>query len=124
MQKWDCSDKAQFAQIASSVDLNMAAGTMLDLNGVDISVASFTGAGTVKNGIMRTSDGVYRQGGGKLSIPAVEGATYVASSSNNRLEISGASRKTVTERIPANWLDPNSKTYSSIYLRIRFPYVI
>ena len=115
MQKWDCSDKAQFAQIASSVDLNMAAGTMLDLNGVDISVASFTGAGTVKNGIMRTSDGVYRQGGGKLSIPAVEDATYVASSSNNRLEISGASGKTVTVRIPANWLDPNSKTYSYIY---------
>ena len=115
MQKWDCSDKAQFAQIASSVDLTMAAGTMLDLNGVDISVASFIGAGTVKNGIMRTSDGVYRQGGGKLSIPAVEGATYVASSSNNRLEISGASGKTVTVRIPANWLDPNSKTYSYIY---------
>ena len=115
MQKWDCSDKAQFAQIASSVDLNMTAGTMLDLNGVDISVASFTGAGTVKNGIMRTSDGVYRQGGGKLSIPAVEGATYVASSSNNRLEISGASGKTITVRIPANWLDPNSKTYSYIY---------
>ncbi len=97
-----------------NVPVSMSGGT-LDLGGLDITVQSFSGAGTVKNGTLRTANNIFTQSGGKLAIPSVEGATYVASSSNEKLEITGAAGKTVTVRIPADWLDPNSKTYSYIY---------
>ena len=97
-----------------NVPVSMSGGT-LDLGGLDATVQSFSGSGTVKNGTLRTANNLFTQRGGKLSIPGVDKATYVASISTEKLEITGAAGKTVTVRIPANWLDPDSKTYSYIY---------
>lgn len=109
--KWNISS---IGRSIPNVPVSMSGGT-LDLGGLNVTVQSFGGSGTVKNGTLKTSGNTFTQSGGKLAIPAVEGATYVASSSNEKLEITGGAGKTVTVRIPANWLDPNSKTYSYIY---------
>ncbi len=109
MCKWGFTDpKFAYQPLCEVNDVTMAQGSTLNLGGHDVTVKSFKGAGTVENGTLRTVDNTYRQQGGKLTIPAVAGATYYASSSHDVLEITGASGKSVTIRFPAGWHDANS----------------
>ncbi len=96
------------------VAVEMEDGTTLDLGGLDVNVPSFHGSGTVRNGTLVTADKKYTQGNGALTIPAVDGATYYASNSDSKLEITGGAGKTVTIHIPAGWLGVNTNTYTYI----------
>ncbi len=113
MNKWSCGDSANYTYIPN-VNVVLSPGATLDLGGFNVSVASFTGCGTIKNGTLRTSDNTYRQGDGKLTIPAVDGATYFASASDCKLEITGGAGKSVKIHLPANWLGANTNTYTYI----------
>ena len=116
MAKWGLSEQ-QFAYepLCEFNDVTLASGATLNLGGLNLTVKSFTGVGTVENGTLATVDGVLYQGDGKLTIPAVNGATYVASSSHNILEITGAADKSVTIRLPAGWHDQSSAKKKVIY---------
>ena len=113
MWKWGFNNS--YAPLTAQNALTMSKGATLDLGGLNLTVKSFTGAGTVENGTLTTVDGILCQGDGKLTIPAVNGATYVASSSHNILEITGAAGKSVTIRFPADWHDQSSAKKKVVY---------
>lgn len=113
MNKWSCDDAANYTYIPN-VNVVLSSGATLDLGGFDVSVASFYGAGTIKNGTLRTSTNTYRQGKGKLTIPAVDRGTYIAAGSDYKLEITGGADKSVTIHIPEGWLGANANTYTYI----------
>ncbi|MCR5415008.1 MAG: hypothetical protein K6F50_09835, partial [Kiritimatiellae bacterium] len=113
MWKWGFANA--YLPLAATNCVTMAAGSTLDLGGFDLTVSNFCGSGTVENGTLRTADGIYRQGEGALTIPAVDGATYVASSSRYVLTITGAAGKKVTIRFPADWHDENNGKYTPVY---------
>ena len=116
MAKWGLSEQ-QFAYepLCELNDVTLASSATLNLGGLNVTVKSFTGAGTVESGTLTTVDGILYQGDGKLTIPAVNGATYVASSSHNILEITGAAGKIVTIRFPADWHDQSSAKKKVVY---------
>lgn len=107
---WKWNFKNTYAPLTSANAVTMADGATLDLGGLDVTAASFAGAGTVQNGTLTTADGVFTQSGGTLTIPAVDRATYVASSSLEALVITGGEGKSVTVRIPSDWFDEASVT--------------
>ncbi|MCR5414963.1 MAG: fibronectin type III domain-containing protein, partial [Kiritimatiellae bacterium] len=112
---WKWGFKSEYLPFTASNYVTMAAGSTLDLGGFDLTVSSFYGCGTVENGTLRTADNVYWQGEGALTIPAVDGATYEASSSRYVLKITGAAGKSVTIRFPADWHDENDGKYTPVY---------
>lgn len=113
MNKWSCDEGANYTYIPN-VDVVVSSGATLDLGGFNVSAASFYGAGTIKNGTLRTSDNTYRQGKGKLTITAVDGGTYIAAGSDYKLEVTGGAGKSVTIHIPEGWLGANANTYTYI----------
>ena len=109
MAKWGFTEpKFIYQPLCELNDVTQASGATLNLGGLNVTVKSFTGSGTVENGTLSTVSGLIYQGDGKLTIPAAGGATYVASSSHNVLEITGAAGKSVTVRFPSSWYDQNS----------------
>lgn len=117
MAKWSlCGDAerpVEYDVIPKSVNLLMKAGTTLDLGGQTQTVASFVGAGTVKNGVLLTRDGQIVQRGGSLMVPAVAGQTYVAESANEQLIVTGEAED-VTISIPAGFLDGVMETQTKL----------
>ncbi len=116
MAKWGFTEpKFVYQPLCELNDVTLASGATLNLGGLNVTVKSFSGSGTVENGTLSTVSGMIYQGDGKLTIPAVNGATYVASSSHNILEITGASGKSVTIRLPAGWHDQSSAKKKVVY---------
>lgn len=107
---WKWGFNSAYTPLTAANALTMANGATLDLGGFDVTVSSFAGAGTVTNGTLRAANGVYTQSGGALTIPAVDGATYVASSSLESLVLTGGEGKSVKVRIPSDWYDSASAT--------------
>jgi len=102
MHKWGLG-YPDYCAIHSDTPVTMKSGAKLDLGGQDLTVARFTGAGVVTNGILRTVDGVITQEGGNLTVPAVEGANYIASRAGEKLVITGAAGVGVTITLPRSW---------------------
>lgn len=74
MMKWGILDN--YDVLPSTAAMTMQEGATLDLGGLIQTVASFTGAGTVTNGLLATVNAVVTEDGGALTIPAVGGTTY------------------------------------------------
>ena len=66
----------------------MSAGTSLDLGGQTLSVASFSGSGTISNGTLVVASGRY-VATGPLECPAADNAVYVLSGSSAALALTG-----------------------------------
>lgn len=78
MQKWGCDDATEHQILPATAALTMASADVeveLDLGGMTQTVKSFTGAGYIHDGILRTADGRVVVTG-KLQIPAARGTTY------------------------------------------------
>ena len=88
MKKWDCTDAENFVQLAATADISVDDGATLDLGGYAHTVASFTGAGTVQNGTLLTTDSVYTNTGA-LTIPAVANMTVVLDAGATALTLTG-----------------------------------
>ncbi len=81
MQKWGCDDAEDHQILPKTANVTMKAGTTLDLGGMTQTVKSFAGAGTVRNGALKTATGVVTATGA-LTVPAVAGQTYVMAAGN------------------------------------------
>jgi len=115
MNKWGVSGCAEFAPIHTNTPVTMCAGATLDLGGQMVTVGSFTGAGTVTNGVFVTADGKITQSGGALSVSAVEGVTYVASSAGQKLVIRDAPGITVRIVLPKGWFSAGNTGRRAIF---------
>ena len=79
----------------------MKSGATLDMGGLTQTVKSFTGAGTVANGSLKTT-GDLTVDGGTLTIQATTGQTYVLSDvETERLVLTG-NAKGYTIKVPEN----------------------
>ncbi len=98
MKKWTLDDADNFNMIPPTANVTMASGAALDLGGVSHTVASFTGAGNVYNGYLRTADSKVTITG-NLDIPAADGTTYVfaAGSSGTVLSLDGEASELVVD---------------------------
>ena len=91
MAKWGVGS-ATYNVIPAAADVTMAAGATLDMGGLTQTVRSFTGAGTVANGSLKTT-GDLTVDGGTLTIQATEGQTYVLSDvETERLVLTGGAK--------------------------------
>ena len=101
MQKWGCADATSCQFIPSTANVTMKSGATLDLGGMTQTVKSFTGAGTVANGSLKTT-GDLTVDGGTLTIQATTGQTYVLSDVEaERLVLTGDA-KDYTVKVPDN----------------------
>jgi hypothetical protein len=88
MAKWGVGS-ATYNVIPASAVVTMKSGAALDMGGLAQTVASFTGAGTVANGSLKTT-GDLTVSGGTLTIQATAGQTYVLSDvETERLVLTG-----------------------------------
>ena len=100
MAKWGAGS-ATYNVIPATADVTMAAGATLDMGGLTQTVKSFTGAGTVTNGYLKTT-GDLTVDGGTLTIQATTGQTYVLSDvETERLVLTG-NAKGYTIKVPEN----------------------
>ena len=76
MQKWGCDAAIDNQYLPKTAHVTMAAGATLDLGGMTQTVKSFTGAGTVQNGTLKTADNTVTVTG-DLTIPVADNTTYV-----------------------------------------------
>ena len=89
MQKWGCDDAEDHQILPKTADVTMKAGATLDMGGLTQTVKSFTGAGTVANGSLKTTGDLVATG--SLTIQAVEGQTYTLSTgSGDMVTFTGA----------------------------------
>jgi len=88
MDKWNLSAAANFRPFASTAEVEVGTGSMLDLGGYTMTVASFTGGGTVQNGTLLTADNVYTNTGA-LAINAVDSMTVVLDAGATALTLNG-----------------------------------
>jgi len=79
MAKWGIA--GEYTALPKTANVTMKAGTTLDLGGMTQTVKSFAGAGTVRNGALKTATGVVTATG-VLTVPAVAGQTYVMAAGN------------------------------------------
>ncbi len=91
MQKWGCDDATEHQILPAASALTMASADVeLDLGGMTQTVKSFTGAGYIHNGILRTADGRVVVTG-ELEIPAARGTTYfLDASASDTLILTGS----------------------------------
>ena len=100
MAKWNIGS-ATYNVIPTSADVTMKSGATLDMGGLTQTVKSFTGAGTVANGYLKTT-GDLTVDGGTLTIQATTGQTYVLSDvETERLVLTG-NAKGYTVKAPEN----------------------
>ena len=78
MQKWNCDDKASFAQFASTAEVALSNSAVLDLGGLAQTIKSLSGSGTVQNGTLTVTDPISVSVGQTLVIPY--GSTYTCAS--------------------------------------------
>jgi hypothetical protein len=101
MQKWGCDDAKDHQILPKTAAVTMNAGATLDMGGLTQTVKSFTGAGTVANGSLKTT-GDLTVDGGTLTIQATTGQTYVLSDvETERLVLTG-NAKGYTIKVPEN----------------------
>jgi len=102
---WDCSQSGMTSQ--EKAVLKMKADGVLDLVDRTVTVAGFTGAGKVMNGVLVTADRVVTQQGGKLTIPLVASTRYIASRSDEKLVLETTDDVKTTDGvtivIPRSW---------------------
>ena len=110
MWKWGVRDV--YTPIPDGTTIAMEDG-VLDLGGFTVNAASFCGTGVVSNGVIVTSELVYEQGDGDLTLPAVDNATYYAYSSTRKLELTGVATN-VTIVLPVGYLKHGSRA-TAIY---------
>lgn len=79
MAKWGAGS-ATYNVLPATANVTMKAGATLDMGGLTQTVASFTGAGTVVNGSLKTTGSLKVTGA--LTIPAVKGQTYELGAAN------------------------------------------
>lgn len=125
LRKWNVKDGEgnllvpAYETIPHTADVVMAPDTTLDLGGDDlgvVEVGSFTGAGTVTNGHLRTANGEFVQRGGALTIPAVSDGIYAASAASEPLVITGgASAENVTIRLPDGYVGDRDAGKKAIF---------
>ncbi len=100
MAKWGAGS-ATYNVIPAEADVTMKSGATLDMGGLTQTVTSFTGAGTVTNGYLKTT-GDLTVDGGTLTIQATTGQTYVLSDvETERLVLTGDA-KGYTVKVPDN----------------------
>jgi hypothetical protein len=100
MAKWGVGS-ATYNVIPANADVTMKSGATLDMGGLTQTVTSFTGAGTVANGSLKTT-GDLTVDGGTLTIQATTGQTYVLSHVEaERLVLTGDA-KGYTVKVPDN----------------------
>ena len=100
MAKWGAGS-ATYNVIPAEADVTMKSGATLDMGGLTQEVKSFTGAGTVANGSLKTT-GDLTVDGGTLTIQATTGQTYVLSDVEaERLVLTGDA-KGYTIKVPDN----------------------
>ena len=108
-----------YETIPHTADVVMAPDTTLDLGGDNlgvVEVGSFTGAGTVTNGHLRTANGEFVQRGGALTIPAVSDGIYAASAASEPLVITGgASAENVIIRLPDGYVGDRDAGKKAIF---------
>lgn len=125
LRKWNVKDGEgnllvpAYETIPHTADVVMAPGATLDLGGDDLGVVevrSFTGAGAVTNGHLRTANGEFVQRGGALTIPAVSDGIYAASAASEPLVITGgASAENVTIRLPDGYVGDRDAGKKAIF---------
>ena len=76
MAKWGINNM-EYTVLPKTADVTMKAGATLDMGGLTQTVKSFTGAGTVTNGSLKTTGDLVATG--SLTIQSVEGQTYTLS---------------------------------------------
>ena len=79
MAKWGIA--GEYTALPKTAKVTMAAGATLDMGGLTQTVASFTGAGTVTNGCLKTTGPLTATGA--LTIQAVAGQTYEIDTTDN-----------------------------------------
>ena len=88
MAKWGINNM-EYTVLPKTAAVTMAPGTTLDMGGLTQTVKSFTGAGTVANGSLKTTGDLVATG--NLTIQAVEGQTYTLSTgSGDMVTFTGA----------------------------------
>ena len=97
MAKWGIGD-ATYAALPATANVTMTAGATLDLGGQTVTVASFTGAGKVQNGTLKTADNTVTVTG-DLTIPAADNTTYVipADADEIRLRLTGTAENVTVD---------------------------
>ena len=101
MGKWSISNAPEYTVIPATADVTMNAGATLDMGGLTQTVTSFTGAGTVTNGYLKTT-GDLTVDGGTLTIQATTGQTYVLSDvETERLVLTGNAKDYIV-KVPDN----------------------
>ena len=101
MGKWSINNAPEYTVIPANADVTMKSGATLDMGGLTQTVTSFTGAGTVANGYLKTT-GDLTVDGGTLTIQATTGQTYVLSDVEaERLVLTGDA-KGYTVKVPDN----------------------
>ena len=90
MAKWGLGET--YEVLPKKANLTMKAGCTLDLGGLSQTVASFAGAGIVKNGLLMTTDGKV-SATGDLTIPAADGTVYCLPGRNSILQITDGTAK-------------------------------
>ena len=88
MWKWDTEGKSSHRFLPTTANVTVASGATLELGGLTHTVASFTGGGTVQNGLLITADNVYTNTGA-LSISAVDNMTIVLDAGATALTLVG-----------------------------------
>ena len=78
MAKWGIA--GEYTALPKTANVTMKAGTTLDMGGLTQTVKSFSGAGTVVNGSLKTTGSLKVTGA--LTIPAVKGQTYELGAAN------------------------------------------
>ena len=96
MDKWDLAASANFRPFDSSAEVEIGTGSTLDLGGYSLTVASFTGGGTVQNGTLLTTGNVYTNTGA-LAINAVDNMTVVFDAGATALTLNGDAEGIVVE---------------------------
>ena len=97
MAKWGIGD-ATYNALPATANVTLASGATLDLGGQTVTVASFTGAGKVQNGTLKTADNTVTVTG-DLTIPAADNTTYVipADADEIRLRLTGTAENVTVD---------------------------
>ena len=99
MGKWGLGGDYQV--VPRMAAMTMKAGAVLDLGGIPQTVASFTGAGVISNGVFSTVSRVITEEGGSLTVPAADGHTFNLMKRKAELVITGGKGKTATVVVPS-----------------------
>ena len=96
MNKWGLDCAEDFQPIPKTANVTVASGATLDLGGFTIKAASFSGAGTLQNGVLVTPGNIYTNTGA-LTLPAMANMKVVLGADATALTIVGDATNVVVE---------------------------